>query len=130
MKILIVDDTKIPRMLITNHLEEIGIKKKDIIDFSSPIKAIEFIENNEIKVIFTDVNMPEMNGLDFLKKVFKILNKDNLTTFVISGTFDKNIKKSFNDIGVKLFLSKKTINNKYFKEYIKEKIKIDNLEVK
>ena len=35
--------------------------------FNNPIEALSTIENNEIDVLFLDINMPQMNGLDFLK---------------------------------------------------------------
>ena len=34
--------------------------------FSTPIEALPIIENNEIDVIFLDINMPKMSGLEFL----------------------------------------------------------------
>ena len=38
---------------------------------SSPVKALEMIDNEEIDLILTDQKMPEMTGVEFLIEVFK-----------------------------------------------------------
>jgi DNA-binding LytR/AlgR family response regulator len=37
--------------------------------FSNPIEAISFVNSNEVDVIFLDVEMPELSGLDFAKVI-------------------------------------------------------------
>lgn len=36
-------------------------------EFDNPIKAITFLQGNAIDLIFLDINMPDLNGLDFVK---------------------------------------------------------------
>jgi two-component system LytT family response regulator len=36
-------------------------------EFDSAIKAISFLQENEIDLMFVDINMPDLNGLDFVK---------------------------------------------------------------
>ncbi|HBC80073.1 MAG TPA: DNA-binding response regulator [Bacteroidales bacterium] len=36
-------------------------------EFDSAIKAVSFLQENEIDLMFVDINMPDMNGLDFVK---------------------------------------------------------------
>lgn len=36
-------------------------------EFDSAIKAISFLQENEIDLMFLDINMPDLNGLDFVK---------------------------------------------------------------
>lgn len=63
---IIIDDEPLAINVIKNHLQE--FKNIEIVDtFNNPIDAIQTIENNNIDVIFLDINMPKMNGLDFLR---------------------------------------------------------------
>ena len=65
-KCIIIDDEPLAIKVIENHLKEfsdfelVGV-------FNSPIDAIQLIENKEVGVVFLDINMPAMNGLEFLK---------------------------------------------------------------
>ncbi len=58
------------------------IKKTDFLDlkgsFQDPIKAVHFYEQNDVDLIFLDINMPELNGL----QVMKSLNKEPLVIFI------------------------------------------------
>jgi DNA-binding LytR/AlgR family response regulator len=38
-----------------------------LISFRDPIKAINFLQHNEVSLIFLDINMPKISGLEFLK---------------------------------------------------------------
>jgi len=70
MKILVVDDSSTMRRIIKNSLARLGYK--DIIEGADGVegwKAFEEDENNDIKVVITDWNMPNMNGLELVKKI-------------------------------------------------------------
>jgi len=44
---------------------------KELVSFTNPIEALEFIENSDRKfdLIITDIQMPRMNGLDFIREL-------------------------------------------------------------
>lgn len=65
MKFLIVDDSSTMRRIIKNSLKRIGFE--DIIEADSGIDALEIYQDADI--ILTDWNMPEMDGLEFVRKV-------------------------------------------------------------
>jgi CheY-like chemotaxis protein len=67
-KIAIVDDDELFRnsaaAVLTKNLQ------KDILAFESGEAALEYFEKqNNIDIILSDINMPFMNGLEFLKRV-------------------------------------------------------------
>ena len=68
-KILVVDDSSTMRRIIINTLARLGFK--DTIQAADGVEAWEAYQNHkdEISVIITDWNMPNMNGLEFVKKV-------------------------------------------------------------
>lgn len=68
MKLLIVDDSSTMRRIIKNTLQRLGYD--DILEAEHGLQAWELLDTiDDIKILITDWNMPEMNGLDLVKKV-------------------------------------------------------------
>ena len=68
MKIMVVDDSSTMRRIIKNTLVKIG--HKDILEAEDGAKAWELMQKTEdIDVLITDWNMPEMNGLELVQHV-------------------------------------------------------------
>ena len=65
-KILVVDDERILRMVVKRQLEFQGYQVRDA---SSGAEALSTIEENLPDVIVSDVMMPEMDGLEFCRRV-------------------------------------------------------------
>ena len=67
-KCIIVDDEPLARELITSHLAH--FESFELIDsFENALKAYTFLENNDVDLIFLDIEMPLLKGNDFLKKL-------------------------------------------------------------
>jgi two-component system chemotaxis response regulator CheY len=67
IKILIVDDSITIRRIITNALKTIGFP--ETVEAVNGKDALEKLTSSNIDFIITDWNMPEMNGLEFIKEV-------------------------------------------------------------
>ena len=68
MKILVVDDSSTMRRIIKNTLARLGFK--DVLEAEHGVEAWEILDGNpDIEMLITDWNMPEMNGLELVKKV-------------------------------------------------------------
>ncbi|WP_024788269.1 MULTISPECIES: chemotaxis response regulator CheY [unclassified Lebetimonas] len=68
MKILVVDDSSTMRRIIQNTLARLGYK--DVIQAGDGIEAWDALQSNpDIRVVITDWNMPNMNGLELVKKI-------------------------------------------------------------
>ena len=68
MRLLVVDDSSTMRRIIRNTLERLG--HTDVVEAEHGVEAWEKLSADEsIKVVITDWNMPEMNGLDLVKKI-------------------------------------------------------------
>ncbi|OTA17315.1 hybrid sensory histidine kinase BarA [Xenorhabdus vietnamensis] len=61
VKVLVVDDHPINRHLLVDQLNSIGFRASMVND---GIDAIEYLKNNPIDIILTDVNMPNMDGYE------------------------------------------------------------------
>jgi two-component system chemotaxis response regulator CheY len=67
-KALVVDDSSAVRMILSRTLKEIGY---EVFEAANGREALEVIETEKagLKLVLTDWNMPEVNGLDLLKQV-------------------------------------------------------------
>lgn len=67
MKILIVDDSKAMRMIVMRHLRQAGFGNHTLEEASNGVEALASVGSGAPDLILCDWNMPEMNGLEFLK---------------------------------------------------------------
>ena len=68
MKLLVVDDSSTMRRIIKNTLARLGYK--DILEGEDGVQGwAQMDKNPDIDMLITDWNMPEMNGLELVKKV-------------------------------------------------------------
>ncbi|MBU0631685.1 chemotaxis response regulator CheY [bacterium] len=68
MKLLVVDDSSTMRRIIKNTLARLGYK--DILEGEDGVQGWDVLHSNpDIGMLITDWNMPEMNGLELVKKV-------------------------------------------------------------
>ena len=73
-KLLIVDDEAHIRMLIEQTLEDLEDEGVELLFAENGEQALELIKKEEPNLVFLDVMMPKMNGLDLLKQ-FRINHK-------------------------------------------------------
>jgi two-component system chemotaxis response regulator CheY len=69
MKILIVDDSSIMRRIIGNVVQQLGVQKGDFDEAKDGVVAWKLLQEKQYDVILTDWNMPNMNGLELVKKI-------------------------------------------------------------
>ncbi len=68
MKLLVVDDSSTMRRIIKNTLSRLGYE--DVLEGEDGLQGWAALnENPDISMLITDWNMPEMNGLELVKKV-------------------------------------------------------------
>lgn len=67
MKVLIVDDSTTMLRIISNTLLRVGVE--NIMTAENGLDAFNKFSANRFDLIITDWNMPEMDGLEFVKKV-------------------------------------------------------------
>jgi len=70
IRCLLLDDEPIAIRIIERHLE--SFPEMEVVGrFNSAPSAMSFLRNQEVDLIFSDIEMPQMNGLQFLKSLNK-----------------------------------------------------------
>jgi len=68
LRCIVLDDEPIGREIIENFVKEIDFL--ELVDsFEDPVKALMFLKNNNVDLIFSDIQMPKINGLDLVKSL-------------------------------------------------------------
>lgn len=65
-KCLIVDDEPLARELMRNHIEKLD-NFEIVAECSDAMKALEALRNHKVDLMFTDIQMPQITGIEFLK---------------------------------------------------------------
>ncbi len=63
---IVVDDSRLDRLIVEDYLDHYPDFKR-IGSFSNPLESIEILKKHSIDVLFIDIDMPVMNGVDFFK---------------------------------------------------------------
>jgi two-component system chemotaxis response regulator CheY len=67
VKILVTDDSKAMRMIVVRTLRQAGFEGHEVIEAENGKEALEIAKAKSPDLILCDWNMPEMNGIDFLR---------------------------------------------------------------
>jgi len=67
MRILIVDDSKAMRMIVSRVLRQTGYGSADFEEAGNGAEALAAIRANEPDLVLCDWNMPEMTGIELLQ---------------------------------------------------------------
>lgn len=108
----IIDDDPVFVLLFKKILIKLG-KFESILNFENGQLALDVLlekfKNNERlpDILFLDINMPILDGWEFLKAIEKYKFKDELNIYMVSSSIDSTeIKKSKKYKSVKNFISK------------------------
>src|SRR6202012_6132860 len=69
---LIVDDSSVMRKIVERSLRQAGIALSEVMEAGSGIEALAALQNKKPDLILSDINMPAMNGLEFVKKLQEV----------------------------------------------------------
>ena len=101
-KIIIVDDHKDILTLIKTIISE----KYDVIEARNGLEALDLIENNDLNMIITDIDMPFMSGLELIKHIRKVNKNLKIPIIAMSARHDNSIKNLIYENGANYILKK------------------------
>ncbi|NQZ45850.1 MAG: response regulator transcription factor [Flavobacteriaceae bacterium] len=66
LKCIVIDDEPLARSLLEGHIADVPVLEH-LGSFKSAVAAHGFLQNHSVDVLFLDIQMPKLTGLDFLK---------------------------------------------------------------
>lgn len=87
MKILVVDDDRIIRMGLKALIKRLFSEHEVVSDFQNGLLAFEYLKENQVDIVITDIKMPVMMGNELIEKVMRTLDKPPL--FIVLSGYDE-----------------------------------------
>ncbi len=119
-KILVVDDSHTTRVLQKNILTNCGYNVTTSIN---PINALEKLKENKYDLIISDIQMPEMNGFEFIKQARNIPNYKDAPIIVVSSESKDKYASLIEETQIKRYIQKADFKQDEFVEIVKEILK-------
>jgi two-component system response regulator YesN len=113
--LLIVDDEMLIRQGLRARLDYLKIKTDEIYEASNGTEALDTVKNKDVDVVITDIRMPDMDGLTFIRKAKEY--KNEIQFIVLSGYAEFAYAETAIRLGVKAFLLKPLSNDELQKTF-------------
>ncbi|HTX41582.1 MAG TPA: response regulator [Acidobacteriaceae bacterium] len=68
-KVLILDDSSVMRKIVERALRQAGLDLNRVLEAGSGREALALLEGEQVDLIVSDINMPNMDGLEFLRQL-------------------------------------------------------------
>jgi DNA-binding response OmpR family regulator len=105
-KILIVDDEAHIRMLIEQTLEELEDEGVEFLTAENGEIALDIIQKENPKLVFLDVMMPKMNGMEVCRRVKKELGLNNVFIVLLTAKGQELDRQRGQEVGADVYMTK------------------------
>ncbi len=68
-RVLIVDDSSVMRKIVERSLRQAGLDLEEVVEAGNGIEAIAAVREGAFDLILSDINMPAMDGIEFLRQL-------------------------------------------------------------
>ena len=103
-KVLVVEDEKLIRQGIAAMIKRSGVTVEEVIECSNGVAALDVLSQQHVDVMFTDIRMPKMNGIELAQAVQDLDNPP--LTVAISGYDDFSYAVEMMRHGVREYILK------------------------
>lgn len=105
-KLLIVDDEAHIRMLIGQTLEELEDEGVNFFTAENGEQALEIIQVEKPQLVFLDVMMPKMNGMEVCRRVKKELGLNDVFIVLLTAKGQELDRQKGQEVGADVYLTK------------------------
>jgi two-component system chemotaxis response regulator CheY len=102
--ILIVDDDPFIRKLIATTLEDVG--STEILQASDGLEALERAREAVPSLVFLDIDMPNLDGLEACRRLRALEGGDSSTIVMLTAASRNEVERDAEEAGADLFLTK------------------------
>lgn len=84
ISVLIVDDSSVMRKIVERSLRLAGIEIEKVLEADSGAAALNVVQQNIPDMIFSDINMPIMDGIEFIRQLQGVENAKGVPVVMIT----------------------------------------------
>lgn len=114
-KYLVVDDMKVVRRSIIGSFKKLGIDEENVYQAGNGKEAIDVLEKHVVDMIVTDLNMPEMDGFEFLEFCKSSEKFKDIPIVILTSESDQQNTIKIMDLGIRDYMIKPFQSEKFMK---------------
>ena len=84
IRALIVDDSSVMRKIVERSLRQAGVNLTKVLEAGNGAEALAVLRENQVDLILCDINMPVMDGLEFVKQIAGVPNAKGVPVVMIT----------------------------------------------
>lgn len=104
--VLIVDDSPTSRMIIQRCVEMTGVEVDAFLHAENGIDGLSILDDNKVDLILTDINMPKMDGLTFVRLLKNKSSTSLIPVVITSSIADGSIEIEMKKLGITSIIKK------------------------
>jgi two-component system chemotaxis response regulator CheY len=106
LTVMIVDDSSVMRKILERSVRQASTSDIGaVVEAADGAEAMEKLEQNQVQVILSDINMPNVNGLDFLRRLKSSPHKDVPVVMMSTEGAEKTVMEAIS-LGATGFIRK------------------------
>jgi two-component system, chemotaxis family, chemotaxis protein CheY len=90
IRALIVDDSSVMRKIVERSLRQAGIELDKVVEAGNGAEALTALRKEAVDLILCDINMPVMDGLEFVKSLGTVENAKGVPVVMITTKGSEN----------------------------------------
>jgi len=106
LSVLVVDDSAVTRSVIKKSLSMAGLDIGKIFEAANGLEALKVLEDAWIDIVFADLQMPEMNGVELIERMAKDSLLVSIPVVVVSADPNQQRAEELAKLGVRAFVRK------------------------
>ena len=103
---LVVDDSGIMRKMVMKNLSMSGLAEFTFAQAADGVEALKIFDPETTDVMFVDINMPNMGGLELVRKVREIETRHVLIVMITSEKTMGKVEEALDDAGADGYIAK------------------------
>ncbi len=104
--VMIVDDSRSMRSFVRRVMDLSGFEVDSCFDAANGAEALALLHAHPVDIILTDINMPEMNGEEFVRELEQEEKFRSIPVVVVSTDATQNRIRRMLDLGAKGYVVK------------------------
>jgi len=84
LRALIVDDSSVMRKIVARALQQVGVASAQILEAGNGSDALDILRREKVDLVFSDINMPVMDGLEFVRQLRHVENAKGVPVIMIT----------------------------------------------
>ena len=83
-RVLIVDDSSVMRKIVERTLRQAGLELEEVLEANDGAEGLAILQEKTVDLILSDINMPTMDGLEFVRQLQLLENVKGVPVVMIT----------------------------------------------